>query len=423
MALSDGTNTGVVPYDGDANDIKKASWHEWNIDLADPCLASVVLTNVSRIYLGVGKRSYQSATKGGIGIVYFDDIRLYPPRCLAELVPADLTGDCIAGYEELDILAGDWLKSGYDVNAVPPSKAPICRYKLDEGAGLTTANSGSYGTGYNASLSGAAGGPADDLTWVTPGAPHPDRGDPNYAIGFDGAKAECIIANANLGFTTNTMTITAWVKRAGDQNWWAGLVFCTSLVGDCVPHAGLSFGENASVEWDWLLGGKIQPSSLNHLAYHWKNCPDENDATPDGENEIWWWRSGLLVPDGEWTFCAVVVEPEQARLYMMPAGEAMSKATNIETHVPSTFNDPFNIGRDARIDWGNRTLIGQIDDAQIFDYALSDAEILYVAQKGGTAHIPVESPVDFDVSDTIDFRDYAVVADKWLEEILWPERP
>ena len=421
---SDGITKGVVPYDGDMNDIKEALWHEWNIDLADPCLAGVVMTSVDTVHIGFGDRN-KTKTNGGSGTVYFDDIGVYPRRCLTEFVPADLTGDCIAGYEELDILAGDWLKSGYDVNAVPPSKAPICRYKLDEGAGLTTANSGSYGASYNASLSGAAGGPTDDLTWVKPGAPHPNRGDPNYAIGFDGKTAEWIIADANLndhagGFTTNTMTITCWVKRAGDQYSWTGLVFATRDTGDwegSIVHAGLSFGDDA----DWELAGKIQPSSINHLAYHWENNPDVNDATPDGEDEIWWWRSGLEVPDGEWTFCAVVVEPEQASLYMMPAGEALSKAVNIETHIPSTIVNPFYIGKDARGDWGgNRTLTGQIDDGQIFDYALSDSEVLYVANPGGSTHIPVMSRVDFDDSDSIDFRDYAVVADKWLEEILWP---
>lgn len=97
----------------------------------------------------------------------------------------------------------------------------------------------------------------------------------------------------------------------------------------------------------------------------------------------------------------------------------MQKAVNTETHLPETFLGDWNIGRDARTLWGERTLNGQIDDVRIYDYALSDSEVLYLAGVAST-HVPVPSNVDFDSSDDIDFVDYGYIADEWLLEVLWP---
>ena len=35
-------------------------------------------------------------------------------------------------------------------------------------------------------------------------------------------------------------------------------------------------------------------------------------------------------------------------------------------------------------------------------------------------HFYIESDADADESDKIDLGDYAIMADSWLEEILWP---
>ncbi|MHC4498375.1 MAG: LamG domain-containing protein, partial [Planctomycetota bacterium] len=69
----------------DMNDLKRAEWTEWNIDLEDFNQAGVDLTNVSRIYIGFGDRDNVTTT-GGEGIAYFDDIRLYIQRCAPSLL-------------------------------------------------------------------------------------------------------------------------------------------------------------------------------------------------------------------------------------------------------------------------------------------------------------------------------------------------
>jgi len=62
-----------VVYGGDVADIQSASWHEWNIELTS---FDVGLSNVAELSIGLER----SGVAGGKGVVYIDDIRLYPLR-------------------------------------------------------------------------------------------------------------------------------------------------------------------------------------------------------------------------------------------------------------------------------------------------------------------------------------------------------
>jgi hypothetical protein len=69
---------------------------------------------------------------------------------------------------------------------------------------------------------------------------------------------------------------------------------------------------------------------------------------------------------------------------------------------------------------------GDVDDARIYGVQLSKEEIAYIATAGGAGiHIPIPSDADVYQSEApgnqwINFRDYALIADKYLEEVLWP---
>ncbi len=60
-------NNAKVAYNGDAADIKRPAWQAWNIDLS----AVSGLSNVTKLTIGV-------EGAGASGVLYFDDIRLYP---------------------------------------------------------------------------------------------------------------------------------------------------------------------------------------------------------------------------------------------------------------------------------------------------------------------------------------------------------
>jgi len=66
-------NGSKAVYTGDVADIQQASWKQWDIDLAS---FDVDLWNVAKIAIGFGDETH--VEPGGSGVVYFDDIRLYP---------------------------------------------------------------------------------------------------------------------------------------------------------------------------------------------------------------------------------------------------------------------------------------------------------------------------------------------------------
>ncbi|HUW17844.1 MAG TPA: hypothetical protein VMW16_00910 [Sedimentisphaerales bacterium] len=114
VALGDADSNAVVKYGDypgeDMSDIKKQEWQEWNIALTD--FSGITLTAVKRMYIGFGDRD-NHVTPGGWGGVYFDDIRLYLPRCIpSRLKPiADLSDNCIVDMADLRVIADNWLDS------------------------------------------------------------------------------------------------------------------------------------------------------------------------------------------------------------------------------------------------------------------------------------------------------------------------
>ena len=63
-------NGSKVTYDGDADNLLRIPWQAWNIELAD---FGVDLSNVIELSIGIER----TGVVGGMGVVYFDDIRLY----------------------------------------------------------------------------------------------------------------------------------------------------------------------------------------------------------------------------------------------------------------------------------------------------------------------------------------------------------
>ena len=101
----------------------------------------------------------------------------------------------------------------------------------------------------------------------------------------------------------------------------------------------------------------------------------------------------------------------------------MQSTVVAQEHIETTFDQPINIGQDRRDFAGHRRWKGWIDDVQIYDYALTSSEIVYVAQ-GSTGMVWKElEPWRSDVydDDIVDFKDYSIMANSWLEgPILWP---
>ncbi|MHC4575608.1 MAG: LamG-like jellyroll fold domain-containing protein [Planctomycetota bacterium] len=70
------------------------------------------------------------------------------------------------------------------------------------------------------------------------------------------------------------------------------------------------------------------------------------------------------------------------------------------------------------------SFVGEIDSLRIYDYCLSEPEAMYLTTDG-TGIRPMVSPAnmydeELPGSKVINFRDYAVLANTWLEKFSWP---
>ena len=238
----------------------------------------------------------------------------------------DYYGTEIPSGEKFDVGAHEFPKSA--------GGKPVAWWKFDEGAGTVAKNCGS--------LSGRCNGTLNDMdeeSWVKGCAGE-------GALSFDGGGDVIVPA---LDLNSNSVTISAWVKRDGEQDIYAGIVF--SRDGDTI--AGIGLGSTGGPDWQ----------ANQELYYGW------NDA-----EETWKFHSGLIIPDSEWVFVALVLEPTKATLYLWEDGK-LSSAANAVEHSIEEFNGVTRIGNDKKPGFPPRFFKGVIDDVRIYDRALSPEQI------------------------------------------------
>ena len=209
-------------------------------------------------------------------------------------------------------------------------------WTFDETSGSTAGDSS--GNGYDATLNNM-----DDDDWV------------DGALEFDGVDDYMSIPALNL--SSNTVTISAWIRRDGKQaESDTGIVFSR----DGSTTAGLCLGHGEG----WTVN--------HHLAYNW------ND-----EQAAWSWDSKLFVPDNEWVFVALVVEPTKATLYLSQDG-TLSSATNTIKHDIEEFDGVTRIAHDYQpaSPQEPRHWKGLIDEVRIYNSALSQAEVEALYEEG-----------------------------------------
>lgn len=180
----------------------------------------------------------------------------------------------------------------------------------------------------------------------------------NRAAQFNGTDSSIAIPALNLN--TSNFTFSGWVKRSGTQTSWSGIIFCRASG----TTAGLHFG------------------TANELRYTW------NDA-----GNTYNWNSGLTLPDGQWAFVALVVEPTRAIMYR-GTNTTLRSATNNVTHAPQTFPVTTYLGYDPN--QSIRRLNGTMDDVALFNRSLAPAEIavLFAAAQTNAPAIALTSPTN-----------------------------
>lgn len=137
-----------------------------------------------------------------------------------------------------------------------------------------------------------------------------------------------------LNITTNTMTISCWVKPGGIQATNAGIVFSGSG-----GASGLNLKSN------------------NQLGYHWQDASGS-----------YGWNGGPVLPSNVWSHVVLVIGPSSATIYLNGI-----PYTRTASHPAVDFDTDFRIGRDRTN--SSRNFIGQIDEVVIYNKTMTINEI------------------------------------------------
>jgi len=389
--------------DEDPNNITDEAWHEWFIDLAD---CGVDQTNIVSISIGIGNED--ETGPHGNGTVYFDDFRLYTPRCFAarhseEMARVDFAPlgapDCFVNYKELDVMANDWLESDDQIPTSAPA-APVAHWKFD-------------------------GDLIDEMAAIA-GAPYGDTGGPTYVGGYDGdalsfsaATGDHVIipdVDGRTEFNTESFSIALWIKSESQTG--KEFIVCN--------------GTNGS-EFTGSSGRRYVLKFENNTEIRFL-VDDDNRGTPAGDKDVVVGARADYAT-GDWVHVAMVRDTGAGELRLYRNG--ILDATNDEhdAYEIASPGEPLFLGGKYEENAGAATqaqapiahfFTGQVDDLRIYNYVLSDSEIANVTAMGlPYLYVPISSPAEIYEGETqgeraVNFKDYAELMDSWLLEIKYP---
>jgi hypothetical protein len=402
VALEDTVGNISVIEHSDVNAATLTSWQEWNIELTE--FTTVNLNAVKKVRIGLGDRDIQPG--GGSGALYIDDIRACPPRCIPTYVKPlyDVAEpwDCIVDEKDLRVLAGAWMLRDDVIDTVAPDDANlVAHWPLD----------GDYndvsGNNFHADSNGGADLDSDA-----------NRGQV-LRLYADGDFVNCgnpTDPNA-LDFGTGNWTVSAWVKTTqlgtddGDES--KGVIYGKGGDHSGGHRYGLYVNENQGIQGRVALviddnGNDGIGSSLDKTQFD----------------------SSVIVSDGKWHHVAGLRDFNDLRLYIdgLPDGTADCEGYDLSgTHQHNAYIGAItNNQADPNGTVLEKWLQGSIDDVRVYDYALSPAEVAYLAADGAAGlHLPIPSPANVynkepEGSQWINLKDYSLISSKYLEEILWP---
>ncbi len=392
VVLKDAAGKSAVVTYGEPNDLKEESWQSCDIALQDFVDANNVnLAKIRKVTIGIGERGAVSGV--GYGNVYIDNIRLYRPRCLPSMLQplaADLDNDCDVDYDDVDIMGGDWLDSDYEILASPPAVDPVAHYEFNGNFDDSSTNA-INGTSYGATIS------YDSVLGS------------NVAV-FDSSKLDYVdLGNPTdpclLDFGTGNWSVCAWVK--------------TTMSGGSGDTAkGVIYGKGGDTSGGHRYGLYVnEDTDDGHLTL--VTDDDVTKYTPD---------SDAIISDGAWHHVVGMRDGTELRMYVdgIPDGDTETISPSYDLSGTHQYNA--YLGAITDYDDTSPTLfkffVGSMDDVRIYDYALSHAEVVSVMGLSGL-YVPLDTPAELYDDEAegdriINFKDYAVIADKWLVENLWP---
>ncbi|HUT28936.1 MAG TPA: LamG domain-containing protein [Sedimentisphaerales bacterium] len=391
VLLGDDSNEALVVYGAqeaeDTNDVTAGEWHEWNIDLQDFNEGGVDLKEVVRVGIGFGDRA--NPETGGSGVVYFDDIRLYPRRCLVELAPAgDVTGDCRVNDQDLGAMARDWLIGDEHILRVPHYPTEMQGwYRLDETSDVNVHDS--------------LGGQRDGTIYQDFGTPEPDwrpsEGRFNGCLRFNGIYGVRLLDEG-----TPAPHLFSDVNEAATVAFWLNAEAASP--GEAVVFQAARTGVSGAV----VIGIYVDLAD-GRMRFVTGPSQSESLSIEGPENRIGSWNHYALVKDSTAGIQSVYRNGCLAGR-RVDASESMGGV------------EVCSVGKASAGLYA--AYAGKMDDLRIYSYPMSQGNVVYLMGEREW-YCPLESPANlYDeepmLSKRVDFRDFCVLANSWLAESLWP---
>jgi len=371
VALEDNAGHVKVMNYADPAAVQKTAWQEWNIALSEFSAAGVNLAAVKKMYIGLGNRVSPQA--GGTGTIFIDDIRLYPSRCVlsrrsADFARVDYVEDCVVDYRELEVMAENWLAVPAATGTVPNGDFELMYKPGTAITGVVSGGGWTQGVGPDC--------PVDDGQYVFSDETTGTVADIPGWVGYD--KEAWIALGGTYGRDETTGNLQGSVARQGNHTpdglhcYLAnGGGWGNAAGGLIVSDAPLGNVEGGIYTLSMVAQGSATPVVLDLLAGGIALTPTSS-VDPD--------------LTGDWQVFS--------RTY---------DSASLVGFLGKPLTIVLGVGRDAA---GNQT---QFDDVTL----LHGSEPLPILPLAGRR-------VDLYEDKKIDFKDYAVLADTWLDEQLWP---
>ena len=288
------------------------------------------------------------------GAVCIDDIKMYRCRDVAAFrSPADVNGDCAVDLGDVAMLASYWLMLGYDVNAAAPSGAPVAHYAMNDGTGSATVSDSI--NSYDGTLI-----PTSETTTVWSDAGGYEGG----CLVFDGTFSVQLPSGV-FSTVTGDLSVSVWL-------------YSNTQGGPC----------------------DIDPIQMSVDTSTWQSLVWDN-SDPDRGDYV-----------DTWNHFAFVKVSAQGLLKIYKNGFLVSRA--------DVSSDPIQAAGISLIGLevgGEEYHSGKMDEMCVYDYALTQEEILYLAADAGAGiHQPAKPvfvPFDPYEDGRIDLSDFAVIAEAW----------
>jgi hypothetical protein len=277
------------------------------------------------------------------------------------------------------MIGDEWLRSDAQLAVSAPSSGPVGWWKLDDGDGsMAWDDSGNFHDGTI----------EDSYSWI-------DGRIGPAALEFTGDGGRIIVPDHAQLRPTTKVSASAWAYYSVSQDHSARIVVKGA---DNNETYALQISGNDT-------GFLVRDTSSNNFSIN--------------SDRIW--------PD-EWTHLAGTFDGDSNTVTLYLNGrEADSRddANFVSQGDMTLSQDNNDLAIGNRSDATNREFIGRVDDVRVYDYALTAAEVAYIATEG-TGYFGLESRVNIYDEEpagqkAINLRDLAVLLDDWLEEKLWPE--